>query len=94
MIKIIGRYRLEEHWKKHPETEQHLKAWFYRKQAFSYKNVDKVTDNFPKVKICHFQITPSTFLLAKLRTDLEVLKILGVGTLYKAGSGNFSTQHL
>ena len=92
MIKIIGRSRLEAHWKKHPETEQPLKAWFYREQAFSYKGVDKVIENFPKVKICHFQITPSTILLAKLQTDLEVLKILGVGTLYRAGSHSLTTH--
>ncbi|MBY0462602.1 MAG: hypothetical protein K2Q34_05430 [Alphaproteobacteria bacterium] len=92
MIKIIGRYHLEEFWKKHPETEQPLKAWFYREQAFSYKDVDKVIENFPKVKTLNFQITPSTFLLAKLRTDLDILKILGVGTLYRASSNGLITH--
>jgi mRNA interferase HigB len=92
MIKIIGRYRLKEYWKKHPKTEQPLKAWFYREQRFSYRNVDKVIENFPKAKLFTFQITPSTFLLAKLRTDLEVMKILAIGTLYKAGDHSFSTH--
>jgi mRNA interferase HigB len=92
MIKIIGRYRLEEYWKKHPKTEQPLKAWFYREQRFSYRNVDRVIENFPKVKVLIFHITPSIFLLAKLRTDLEVLKILAIGTLYKAGTHSLLTH--
>jgi hypothetical protein len=39
--------------------------------------------------VINLQVTPSVFLLAKLRTDLDMVKILGIGTLYKTGSGNF-----
>ena len=91
MIKIIGRYYFEKYWRRYPEAEEVLKAWFYRFQNFSCKDADKMTESFPRTMVFNFQITPSIFLLAKLRTDLEVLQILGMGTLYKAGAGNFIT---
>lgn len=89
MIKIIGRCYLEEHWTRYPEAEEILKAWFYRFQNFSYKDVDKMVESFPRTTVFNFQITSSIFLLAKLRRDLKVLKIMGIGSLYKARSGNF-----
>lgn len=87
MIKIIGRCYLEKHWARYPETEEVLKAWFYRFQNFSYKDVDKVLETSPRAVVLNFQVTPSIFLLAKLHADLKVLKILGIGTFYKAGAG-------
>lgn len=91
MIKIIGHCYLEKHWARYPETEEILKAWFYRFQNFSYKDVDKMIENFPRTTVFNFQVTPSIFLLARLQIDLEVLKILGIETFYKARSGNFIT---
>ena len=93
MIKVIGRAYLKEYWKRHPETEDILKAWFYRIQNSSDETIEKIIGNLPETRALNLQLTPSIFLLAHFHERLEVFWIRGLGTLYKAGSCQLSTRY-
>lgn len=94
MIKIMGRSYLEDYWRRHPEKENILKAWFYRIQNSSGNTIEKTTGNFPEIRVLNLQLTPSLFLLAHFHERLGILRIRGLGTLYKASSCQFSTLPL
>ena len=97
MVKVIGRAYLKEYWKKHPETEDILKAWFYRIQNSSDETIKKIIGNFSETRVLNLQLTPSIFLLAHFHESqgrLDVLRIRGLGTLYKTRSCQLSSQSL
>lgn len=86
MIKIIGRSYLKDHWIRHPETEDVLKAWFYRFQNTAYKDAGKIIENPYKTRALNLKLTPYFFLLADFHEDLEVLRIRDIETFCKDGS--------
>ena len=78
MIKIMGRSYLEEYWRRPPEKENILKAWFYRIQNSSGEAMEKIIGNLPEPRVLNLQLTPSLFLLAHFHERLGILRIRGV----------------
>lgn len=85
-MRIIAVRTLQEFWKKHAETEQPLKAWYYEVQKCSWDKPDDILKDFPKARPipdnrCIFEINHNDYrLIVKVHYNRGIVYIRFVGT--------------
>ncbi len=85
-MRIIARSTLRQFWKKHPETEQPLKAWFYEVSQAQWKSPAEVKQAQRNASILAnnrvvFNIKGNKYrLIIHIRYDIGMVFIRFIGT--------------
>lgn len=67
-MKILNQQILKDFWKRHPESEQAIKAWFYEAKAGSWRSSEEVLKAFSRAKLLQesvisFELVPRQYYL-------------------------------
>ena len=85
-MRVIARKTLKEFWTKHPDSEQHLKAWYKEAENASWKNSNQLKKDYPSASILGdnrvvFNIKHNNYrLIVRINYNYQMLWIRFIGT--------------
>lgn len=85
-MRIISRKTLIEFWKKHPNSEHPLRAWFDEVKKFNWNNHNDVKKHYKSVSIISgkrliFNIKGNDYrLIVEIEYKLKIVFIVWIGT--------------
>jgi len=85
-MRVIAIKALKEFWKKHPDSEQPLKAWYYETKKANWQNPEDVTRLYRKASILRinrivFNIKGNSYrLIAAINYNFKIVYIRFIGT--------------
>lgn len=85
-MRVIAIKSLRDFWKKHPETEQPLKAWYYEAKKSNWRKPDDITKQYRTVSILNnnrvvFNIKGNNYrLVTAINYDFSIVYIRFIGT--------------
>jgi mRNA interferase HigB len=85
-VRVIAKKTLRDFWKKHPDCEQQLKAWYRETEKASWANLNELKTNYPNASILRenrvvFNIKGNNYrLIVKFNFDFQISWIRFIGT--------------
>jgi mRNA interferase HigB len=85
-LRVIARKILREFWAKHPDCEQHLKAWYKEAENASWKSSNQLKRDYPSASILGdnravFNIKHNNYrLIVRINYNYQMLWIRFIGT--------------
>ena len=90
-MKILNQQILKNFWKRHPESEQAIKAWFCEAKTGSWRTSEEVLKAFSGAKllqegIISFELMPRQFYLTvAFKASTQTFFIKYVASFYETG---------
>jgi len=90
-MKILNQQILKDFWKRHPESEQVIKAWFCEVKAADWKTSEEVLKAFSGAKLLQegvifFELMPRQYYLAAaFKAPTQTFFIKYVASFYETG---------
>ena len=84
-MRIIAKKTLREFWKKHPDCEQQLKAWFQEASKSKWKNPNQIKKEYPSASVLAnnrvvFNIKGNNYrLIVRINYDYQMIWIRFIG---------------
>ena len=97
-MKILNQQILKDFWKRHPESEQAIKAWFYEAKAGSWGASEEVLKAFSGSKllqegIISFELMPRQYYLtAAFKAPTQTFFIKYVASFHETGHKKLSSS--
>ncbi|MFN2458725.1 MAG: type II toxin-antitoxin system HigB family toxin [Chitinophagaceae bacterium] len=85
-MRVIAKKTLREFWKKHPDCEQQLKAWYQEADKAEWRNTNDIKSEYPSASFLAenrvvFNIKGNNYrLIVKIRFDYQMVWIRFIGT--------------
>jgi len=85
-VRVISRRTLREFWKKHPDSEEQLKAWYRETEKAHWKNINELKSEYPNASILNdnkivFNIKGNKYrIIVKINFEFQISWILFTGT--------------
>ena len=85
-MRVIAIKALKEFWKKHPDSEQPLKSWYYETKKANWQNPEDVTRLYRKASILRnnrivFNIKGNSYrLITAINYNFKIVYIRFIGT--------------
>ena len=97
-MKILNQQILKDFWKRHPESEQVIKAWFYEVKAANWKTSEEVLKAFSGAKLLQeevifFELMPRQYYLTvAFKSSTQTFLIKYVASFYETGHKKLSSS--
>lgn len=85
-MRIIAKRTLGDFWKKHPDSEQQLKAWYRETEKTEWKNINDLKKDYPSASILQvnrivFNVKGNNYrLIIKFSFEYQICWIRFIGT--------------
>lgn len=88
-MRVIAKKTLREFWSVYPDCEQQLKAWYCEMERGSWRDFNKLREDFPSVSILRanracFNIKGNTYrLIVRINFNYQIVWIRFIGTHFE-----------
>jgi mRNA interferase HigB len=96
-MKILNQQILKDFWKRHPDSEHAIKAWFYEVKKENWSRDEDILKAFSGAKlfqegIISFELVPRQYYLTvAFKASTQTFFIKYVASFYETGQKNFSS---